>query len=170
LGPPLQTWQNIGITNNTGVEVSLRTVNISNSKFKWTSNFSFTRNREKIVDLPDGDIIAEKLFEGYPVKSHYDFKYLGIWSTGEEEEALKYGAKPGYVKIATNERITNGVSDGGVHTYTDYDKMILGSAAPKWLLGVNNTFNYKGFDLGAFVMVRWGQMIQSKLLGWYQKQ
>lgn len=167
-GSPLQTWQNIGITNNTGIEVSLRTVNISNSKFKWTSNFSFTRNREKIVDLPDGDIIAEKLFEGYPVKSHYDFKYLGIWSTGEEEEALKYGAKPGYVKIATNERITNGVSDGGVHTYTDYDKMILGSAAPKWLLGVNNTFNYKGFDLGAFVMVRWGQIIQSKLLGWYR--
>jgi outer membrane receptor for ferrienterochelin and colicin len=61
-GSPLQTWQNIGNTNNTGVEVSLRTVNISNSKFKWTSNFSFTRNREKIVDLPDGDIIAEKLF------------------------------------------------------------------------------------------------------------
>ncbi len=167
-GSPLQTWQNIGETNNKGFELSLRTVNISNSSFNWTSDFSFTRNKEKIVDLPDGDIIAEKLFEGQPVRSHYDYKYLGIWSTEEAEEAAKYGAQPGYVKVATNEKIVNGVSDGGVHTYTDTDRMILGSSAPKWLLGVNNTFKYKGFDLGTFVMVRWGQTIQSKLLGWYR--
>ncbi|MEA5429181.1 TonB-dependent receptor [Arcicella lustrica] len=167
-GSPLQTWQNIGVTNNKGFEISLRTINISNSKFKWISNFSFTRNQEKIVDLPDGDVIAERLFEGYPVRALYDFKYLGIWSTEEQEEAAKYGAKPGYVKVATNERIVNGVSDGGVHTYADSDRMILGTTAPKWLLGLNNSFNYKGFDLGTFVMVRWGQTIQSKLLGWYR--
>ena len=51
----------------------------------------------------------------------------------------------------------------GVHTYADSDRMILGTTAPKWLLGLNNSFNYKGFDLGTFVMVRWGQTIQSKL-------
>ena len=165
---PLQTWQNIGSTNNKGWEVSLRTVNIKNASFDWTSNFSFTRNKEKIVDLPDGDIIAEQLFEGYPVRSFYDYKYLGIWSTDEATEAAKYGAQPGFVKVATNEKFTNNVGDGGVHPYTDTDRSILGSSNPKWLLGLNNTFTYKRFDLSAFTMVRWGQMIRSSVLGWYK--
>ena len=165
---PLQTWQNIGETNNKGIELSLNTVNINKASFNWNSNFTFTRNREKIVKLPDGNIISERLFQGYPVKAHYDYKYLGIWTTEEAEEAAKYGAQPGYVKVATNEKFTNEVGDGGVHPYADSDRMILGANTPKWLLGINNNWTYKQFDLGAFTMVRWGQMINSSLIGWYK--
>jgi hypothetical protein len=43
----------------------------------------------------------------------------------------------------------------------------LGSPNPKWILGINNTFTFKGFDLSVFTMFRWGQMIESDLLGWY---
>ena len=58
--------------------------------FRWSSSISYTHNDEKIVNLPDGDLIAKKLFEGHPIKTFYDFKYAGIWSTAEEEEAAKY--------------------------------------------------------------------------------
>jgi TonB-linked SusC/RagA family outer membrane protein len=165
----LNTWQNIGQTNNKGFEFSLNTRNIVTKDFQWTSSISFSRNKEKIVSLPGGDKQAENLFVGYPVKTFYDYKYSGIWSTEDETTAALYGAKPGYVKIATNPIInaTDLTSDEGVHTYQASDMQKLGSADPKWYLGFSNTFMYKGFDLSVFTMVRWGQMIESDLLGWY---
>lgn len=167
-GSPLTTWQNIGETRNKGWEITLRTKNIVKSDLEWTSAFSFTRNEEKIVDLPDGDVIASKLFEGHPINTHFDYKYLGIWSTKEEEQAKLYGAQPGYVKVQTIEKFdNNGVGDKGIHAYSTTDRMILGSSNPKWLLGINNNLTYKNWDLGVFTMIRWGQVINSSLMGWY---
>lgn len=165
---PMTTWQNIGETNNKGLEITLRTRNIVQRDFEWSTAFSFTKNKEKIVSLPDGNVIAEKLFIGEPIDTHYDYKYLGIWSSNDEATATLYGAKPGFVKVATKEKFdANGVGDKGVHPYSDNDRMVLGSAVPKWLLGINNNFTYRNFDLGLFTMIRWGQMINSSLLGWY---
>ncbi|PWV56902.1 TonB-dependent receptor [Chitinophaga sp. S165] len=164
----LAMWQNIGETNNKGLEINLRTRNIVKRNFEWSSSFSFTKNKEKIVSLPDGDVILEKLFIGQPINAHYDYKYEGIWSTADEATAALYGAKPGFVKVATNEKFdANGVGDKGVHPYSDNDRRILGSSVPKWLLGINNNFTYRNFDVGLFTMIRWGQMINSSLLGWY---
>lgn len=167
-GSPLSTWQNIGETNNKGWEITLRTVNIRKTDLEWSSSFSFTKNTEKIVSLPDGNLISSRLFMGYPINTFYDYKKKGIWSTHEETEAALYGAKPGFVRVETIEKFNaSGVGDKGIHPYTSTDQMILGSGNPKWLLGVNNTLRYKNFDLSVFTMVRWGQMIESKLLGWY---
>ncbi len=82
-GSPMTTWQNIGETSNKGYEIQLSTVNIRNKDFEWRSSLSYTHNKEKIVNLPDGDLVAKKLFEGYPIKTFYDYKYAGIWSTAE---------------------------------------------------------------------------------------
>ena len=172
-GSPMNTWQNIGETSNKGYEIQLSTVNIESRNFKWTSSISYTHNDEKIVDLPDGDLIAKKLFEGHPIKTFYDFKYAGIWSTDEEEEAAKYGCQPGYIKLHTVEQFTedengNMVGDGGVHIYSNTrDLQILGSNVPDGILGINNTFKYRDFDLSVFAMIRYGQMIDSKAIGWY---
>ena len=109
----------------------------------------------------------------YLISTSSFFKYAGIWSTAEEEEAAKYGCQPGYVKIETVEQFTtdengNLVGDGGVHTYSNTrDLQILGSNVPDGILGVNNTFKYRDFDLSVFAMVRYGQMIDSKTIGWY---
>lgn len=165
---PLQTWQNIGQTNNKGIEITLSTRNIVKPAFEWSTNFSFTSNKEKIVYLPDGDVKSEKLFVGQPISAHYDYKYQGIWSTADEATATLYGAKPGFVKVATNEKFdANGTGDKGVHPYSINDRMVLGSTVPKWLLGINNNVTFRNFDLNVFTMMRWGQMISSSLLGWY---
>ncbi len=172
-GSPLTTWQNIGETNNRGFEIELKTRNIENKDFTWTSSISFSKNKEKIVRLPDGDLIASKLFEGQPIKVFYDYKYLGIWSSAEAEEAAKYGVCPGAVKIETIPHTSvdesgQEVSDGGIHNYSaNYDKQILGAQTPDGILGFNNSFTYKGFDLSIFAVLRWGQMIESKALGWF---
>ncbi len=167
-GSPLQMWQNIGQTNNRGYEITLTTRNIVHKDFTWTTSVSFTHNKEKIVSLPDGDLVASKLFEGHPVKTHYDYKYLGLWSSAEAEEAAKYGCQPGGLKIATQEKFdADGVGDNGYHTYSETDKQILGSNTPDGIIGFSNKFTWRNFDLNIFAMARYGQMIRSSLLGWY---
>ncbi|MFR5758845.1 MAG: hypothetical protein ACLUE2_13515 [Bacteroides cellulosilyticus] len=68
----------------------------------------------------------------------------------------------------TEDENGNMVGDGGVHIYSNTrDLQILGSNVPDGILGINNTFKYRDFDLSVFAMIRYGQMIDSKAIGWY---
>ncbi|MCM1079781.1 MAG: TonB-dependent receptor [Bacteroidales bacterium] len=163
-GAPLKMWQNLAETSNHGFEATVNSRNIKTKDFTWNTSLSVSWSKEKIDALPDGDLIAESLFEGQPIKSHYGYKYLGLWQTTDDADLMKqYGVKPGFIKVETIEQ--NG--DGGVHKYGEKDRMILGHQNPDWILGLNNTFAYKGFDLSVFFMARIGQTISSSLLGWY---
>lgn len=168
-GAPLISWENIAETKNEGVELSLNTRNIQTRNFTWNTTLSFSWNKEEIVALPSGDLIAESLFEGSPINTLYGYKYAGIWSSSTPQETLDaYGVKPGWIKIETVEEVDeNGVSDNGVHKYSEHDKQIIGHKNPDYIVGLNNTLQYKGFDLSAFVMARYGQTIESDLLGRY---
>ena len=144
--------------------MSLNTQNIVKKNFTWSSNITFTANKEKIVSLPDGDVKAEKLFEGEAISVFYDFKYLGIWSTAEAEEAAKYGSKPGDIKVATD----GSFNDKGIHSYSsNTDYFILGKKTPDWILGFQNNFTYRDFDLSFFVMARWGYMVNNDVITRY---
>ena len=61
----------------------------------------------------------------------------------------------------------DGSTDDGKHKYSTNDRQVLGHLNPNWILGLNNTFTYKGFDLTIYAMARLGQTISSKLLGFY---
>lgn len=54
------------------------------------------------------------------------------------------------------------------YTYNANDYQILGHNTPNWSLGFQNTFKYKSFDLTVYTYMRWGQMINYKMPGWYQ--
>lgn len=163
-GSPLKAWQNLGETNNKGIEISLNTQNIVKKNFNWSSNVTFTANKEKIVSLPDGDVISEKLFEGEAIGVFYDYKYLGIWSSDEAQEAAKYNCKPGDIKLATD----GSFNDKGIHTYSNKtDYFILGKKTPDWILGFQNNFTYRDFDLSFFVMARWGFMVNNDVITRY---
>ena len=170
-GSPLSSWQNLAETKNEGVEITINTHNITTKDFEWNSAITATWNREEIVSLPDGDIVASSLFEGYPIKSIYGYKYEGLWKTSDNaDEMTAYGVEPGFVKLQTVPKVLNeetGETDLGVHAYGDDDRMILGHRNPTWVVGFNNNFRYKDFDLSLFMMGRFGQTIQSDLIGYY---
>ena len=168
-GAPLSSWENIAETSNRGIELSINSRNIQKKDFKWNTDFTFTYGKEKIESMPSGDIIAESLFVGYPIKSMYGYGYAGIWGSDTSTETLAaYGVKPGWVKIETiPQTTTDGGSDQGVHKYSDKDRQVLGHNNPDFIVGLNNSFTYKSFDLSVFLMARYGQTIQSALLGWY---
>lgn len=149
--------QNIGKTRNTGIEVALNTRNVETRDFKWSSAITFTHNKESIEQLATGgqDDIADGWFIGQPVSVFFDYQKIGIWQTDEADEAAKYGQVPGEIKVKDQD------GDGAI---TTDDRVVLGTAAPKWSGGLSNSFSYKGFDLNFYIFARVGQMINAGYL------
>ncbi|MFD2036090.1 SusC/RagA family TonB-linked outer membrane protein [Belliella marina] len=145
---------NVGQTQNIGFELTLSSINIDKSNFRWSTDVVFNTNKERILSLAGGkvDDIAAARFIGQPLSVFYDLKKIGIWQTHEEDVAESYGDKPGEIKIED----FNG--DGVINAN---DRQILGSAVPDFILGVTNRFNYKAFDFSFFVFARVGQMLRS---------
>ena len=151
--------QNVGKTRNKGIEVTLGTTNISTSNFSWTSNITFTSNKEEIVSLvtPGVNDIGNGWFIGQPISVYYDYEKLGIWQTKDASSAATFNAKPGDIRVKDQ----NG--DGKIDSQND--RVILGTSRPKWSGGFDNTVTYKGFDLRVFVYARIGQMMSSDRYG-----
>ena len=153
---------NVGKIMNRGLEVSLNTVNIQKTDFKWTSNINFSTNHNEILELYGGTVtrdIANSLFVGESLNSHYYYEFDGIWQLDEADEAAKYGQIPGSVKVVDQN------NDGKISSNADIDdRVVLGNELPKWLAGINNTFNYKNWDLSFFIYTRQGVMYRNSLL------
>jgi TonB-linked SusC/RagA family outer membrane protein len=162
-----QVYENIGATRNRGIELGVTSQNVSTENFSWSTTLTFTRNKEEITKLlDDRDILAAEtnsLLLDRPIRSFYTYKKLGIWQTDEADVASQYKAgsytfKPGDIKVAD----LNGdfIIDAKDQTY-------IGSAVPKFIVGLQNTVKYRGFDLNVFAMARYGQMLNSQFLGRY---
>lgn len=156
--------RNVGKTRNKGIEIGLVTQNINRKGLTWSTNLTFARNRERIVSLPNGNVIADdyrnSLIEGQPSQIYYDYQKLGIWQLGEESQAAKFSAIPGDIKIAdlNNDGMINGL-----------DRTIIGSRVPKWTGGLSNDIRYKGFDLNILLVARVGQWISSDYYAKYNR-
>ncbi|RZM29787.1 MAG: TonB-dependent receptor [Pedobacter sp.] len=150
-----RTLANLGRTSNKGIEIGLRTVNIESTDFSWTSNITYTRNKERITYLPNGvNDIANSWFIGHPVVSFYDYNKIGIWQTAEAAQATSFGYKPGDIKVQD--------VDGDGKFTTTGDRIVVGSAVPNYSFGFSNDFKYRAFDLNIMVFGRIGQTFVSQ--------
>ncbi len=162
--------RNVGQTRNKGIELGFTTVNVNTpGGFKWTTDFTFTKNKEEIVSLYNGkvDDLGNRWFIGQPLNSYFDFKKVGIWQSNEADLAKSFGSEVGQIRVQD----TNG--DGKI---TAADRVLLGSDIPNFSAGFTTRFEYKGFDLSAFLFGRFGNMIVSgfhqdrnQLAGRYQQ-
>lgn len=152
--------QNVGSTENKGLEFALNAVIISAKNdvdLNWEFNTNLYLNREKITALQHDSItedIGNGWFVGYPSSAIYDYEKIGIWQLGEEEEAAKYGTKPGNIKLKD-------LNDDG--KIDDSDRKVLGSSQPLFSGGFTSTWSYQRFDLSVVGYYRVGGMIISTL-------
>ncbi len=152
--------QNVGETQNTGVEVTLETVNFQTKDFSWTTSLQFATNKEKIVRLASGlkEDIANMWFVGHPVDTYYDVvntKYVWGYSKEDMQEMAKFNAnghtyQPGDLRF---------VDQNGDYKIDEDDRVIRGQKMPKWTAGMGNTFRYKNFDLYVFMYGMFGHTI-----------
>ncbi len=160
---------NAGATQNTGIDIAINSVNITNRNFQWTSTLTLTHNSNKITALVGGD---SQLYEakfgfnqnthllevGKPVGQFYGFITDGLYQVEDfnynprtKEYTLKEGVpyqtnpnlvKPGMWKFRDLDN--NGIID-------ENDKTVIGKAAPKLYGGFNNQLTWRGFDLSIFL-------------------
>ncbi|MHA7942854.1 SusC/RagA family TonB-linked outer membrane protein [Formosa sp. 3Alg 14/1] len=140
--------ENIGSTQNKGIEASLSINNIiSTADFNWNIDLNFSKNTNKITELyGDGtDDIGNEWFLGNPINVFYDYNKLGIWQLDEAELASSYGFEPGQIKVQD-------VNEDGVINADD--RVILGSSTPDWIGGLTNRLYYKGFGFSFVLYTR----------------
>ena len=139
---------NLGKIHNQGLEVLLSSVNVESGDFRWSTDLSFSRNRNEIVTLlgfdVDGDgreddLISEGLFIGQSTGVIFDYQIDGIWQLGEDiPDGYEVGAY----------RVLDINADGSIN---GDDRTILGNSRPAYRFGINNKLNYKNWSLNFFI-------------------
>ena len=147
--------RNYGKVENKGWELTFNTVNVSNKNFRWTTDFTITINRNKVVQLgPTGAPIIEQngagngttvLKIGEPIGSFFGLDRLGCYTTQEASLAAKYGRRPGDLKFADRN------NDGKIDFLTDGH--IIGNAFPDQLYGLHNSVTYKNLDFNLDIQI-----------------
>jgi hypothetical protein len=137
--------QNIGKTNNKGVELSVTSTNVRQNNFTWTMGANLALQNNRIVALQYGDSlddVANKLFIGQPITSNFDYKIIGVWQLDEVEAAALHGAKPGYARYEDSKPDS---------LLTPEDRRLIGHTDPSITWGWTNTFRYRDLSLSVFV-------------------
>lgn len=139
-------WTNIGGIENRGIEASLTTENIRNSKLSWRSTFAFSIVRNKITKLYNNitEDLGNSWFVGHSINSIYGYKNTGVWQEADLfNKTITSGYYPGQFKIQD-------LNDDGAIT-ADKDRKIIGSKDPNYRISLNNELTYKNLSLTIFL-------------------
>lgn len=157
-------WDNVGESENHGVELALSTVNVNNRDFRWTTTVTFTKATEKLNKVVNDQNIIKgeigSLLPGHPITSWYGYKKLGIWQTDENKTGMKFGTS--YTYVPGDIKVEDINSDNMIDQ--NNDRQFLGSPVPKWYGGLQNTWSYKGLELSVYLFARWGQIINADFM------
>ncbi|MEQ9290139.1 MAG: TonB-dependent receptor [Cyclobacteriaceae bacterium] len=137
----------LGQVDNNGLEISLRGNLVAKTNFNWSSNLTFWRNRNKVVELYGDDVdgdgvedddIANSLFIGESLGAIYGYKYIGVVQEDDTEYTSANGAQGG-------DPMFEDLDGDGI--ITAEDRMILGVSKENFRMGLSNTVTYKNFSL-----------------------
>ncbi len=168
-GIPSNYLNNVGKTQNRGIELHLSTVNIQGkgrNDFSWTTDLNLFINRGKITQLANGakQDIANGWFVGQPISAIFDYKRIGIWQNTAKDTALAQSLKQtvtGTSSVIGQIKVADVNGDGKIDAN---DRIIQGSEEPKWEGGITNRFSFHGFDFTVVAFARVGSTITSKLM------
>ncbi|MDF1695796.1 MAG: TonB-dependent receptor [Saprospiraceae bacterium] len=145
-----QALINLGEVENSGIELELRTSNIRNEDFSWSTTFIASKNENNLVDFADSDgqiqnVDSKRAAEwinatGNPISSFYG------WVV-DRDIPLEY-LKNAYHPVGGEAQDVYVKDLNGDGIIDDDDKTIIGNPYPELVWSLSNDFSFKGFDLG----------------------
>lgn len=149
--------KNIGKVNNKGFELMIDATPLKNRDFVWSAGFNISTNQNKVVSLGNDSMLVRPFIAG------------GLIST--EIQVVKTGQPLGAFYLIPWEGVyqaDKGNYKAGDSKYTDVngnnsvgfeDRVISGTATPKFQWGFNNNLTFKNFELNIFVQGAHGNKI-----------
>ena len=160
-------YTNVGNIRNTGIELELKTENLT-GKLRWTTNFQFSWNKNKVIDLGSNSTIytgydnsTQVIAVGHAAGEYYLYYAEGVYET--EEDLKRYPTQTGSVVGSVRYRDVsgpNGVPDGKI---TEDDRVYMGHPQPSCTFGLTNTFKYKNWTASFLITAQTGGKIYGAL-------
>ena len=170
---------NAGETQNTGLDLTINSINIDTRDFSWTSALTLSHNQNKVNKLTGEDVQlwqasfgynqnTHKIGVGQPLGQFYGYVTDGVYQVSDFDynaETGVYTLKDGVPYLGTKADVKPGMwkfknVDGSEdNQITEDDKTVIGNANPVIYGGFNNTFTYKGFDLSIYLTYSLGNQV-----------
>ncbi|WP_255366856.1 TonB-dependent receptor [Mucilaginibacter sp. OK268] len=174
-------YVNVGSVRNRGFDFHIGTTNITRKNFIWKSDFTLSRNVNKVLSLGAGGDdasltasalggVAEKTVVGKPIGEFYGYIFDGIFSKpsdfqtharSADQAGNPYPISPSGGGIWYGDRMYKDLNGDGI--IDSKDQTFLGSPIPKFQYGINNSFTYKNFDLNIFFSGSYGNKVFNQL-------
>lgn len=161
VGGQYYKYANFGDMRTRGVELALQTQNIVIDNFNWTTAFTISGMKQKIIRLLNTpntfDMVAgtgRGNIVGFPRGSLFSFNFRGLNNNGLP--TFDFGLYP------TN-RGRNSEISGADFLDVQYSKSYLiyhGPIEPTYIGGISNTFKYKNWELSFFITMQGGHKIR----------
>lgn len=142
-------WQNAGIVENKGIEVSLSGAPVATQNFRWDITLNWAQNRNKVVELQEGiDVLRINpiaLQGGVSINATVGQPYGTIQGTD-------------YVYHENGQRI---VRPNGYYLRTTSSNNVLGDINPDWIGGILNKVTFRGWSMSFLIDIQQGGSIFS---------
>lgn len=155
---------NIGETRSRGFEVSLHSRNLI-SPVIWETSLNVSYFKTNWVKRNPEVALAEYIGATDELDAIYGWVTDGIITSAADKPSYIPDAKPGNIRYKD-------LNNDGVLDIKDVVK--IGNSTPRWMVGLGNTFSYRGFDLnfyfyGAFGYKKTrGQIPNAAIVGNYE--
>jgi TonB-linked SusC/RagA family outer membrane protein len=174
--------ENVGSVRNHGVDLSISTTNINRKNFSWKTNFTVSRNINKVLSLTSGNdalygyingsTIASKTVVGRSIGQFFGYQAQGIFTSAADFKS--HPAIPDNSTTGVPLPITPGTGgvwlgdekfkdQNGDGVIDENDQTFLGSPLPAFQFGFNNTFTFKNFDFTIFLTADEGNKVLNQI-------
>ena len=132
---------NIGETKSQGFEFSLNSDNLTSKELKWETSLNISYFVASWVERNPEVALPEYVGEKDEIDAIYGWETAGIITSKEEIPSYMPNAFVGNIKY---------VDQNGDGVLDSKDVVKLGNSTPRWMIGLGNTFTWKGFDLNFY--------------------
>lgn len=151
---------NAGKIRNWGYEAMLNIQGIKNRDFQWTTDINFSANRSKVIELRDGLTNLVMASRRVTVEARVGERMGDLYGIGFARVQNSDANAPYY--DASGKFVGQMVFDANGRPVRTTNRIKLGNYNPDFLIGLNNSFTFKGVNLSFLFDIRSGGRLYSE--------